>query len=136
MMQKAFLYISAGLFAVLATSLNEFAVWMLRRQVDLSYGQVRVIVSLVTACGYYVLVQFWLKNRVNRLFHQLSMKNAALLVVFPSIFLGILFIGVNTIFSTSTLFQRGIEDILFFLTLCVNRNHHTLTAELICRITD
>ena len=47
------------------------------------------------------------------------MKNAALLVVFPSIFLGILFIGVNTIFSTSTLFQRGIEDILFFLTLCV-----------------
>ncbi len=119
MMQKAFLYISAGLFAVLATSLNEFAVWMLRRQVDLSYGQVRVIVSLVTACGYYVLVQFWLKNRVNKLFHQLSMKNAALLVVFPSIFLGILFIGVNTIFSTSTLFQRGIEDILFFLTLCV-----------------
>ena len=46
LLEKAFLYISAWLFGVLSTSLNEFAVWLLLHRVSLTYGQISVVVSL------------------------------------------------------------------------------------------
>ena len=88
---------------------------MLFRSTD---SQIRVIVSFGAACGYYIMVRFWLKDRVNRLFEQLSVRNAALLFSFPSAFLLVLFIGSHTVFSSDTLLQRGPGDILFFLCLC------------------
>lgn len=116
--KKAFLYASAGLFVHLAASLNDLAVWMLRGRAGLSDSQIRVIVSFAAACGYYCLVRFWLKKRVNSLFDQLSVKNAVLLFIFPSAFLLVLFIGSHTVFASNQLFQRGMGDILFFLFLC------------------
>ena len=43
LLEKAFLYISAWLFGVLSTSLNEFAVWLLLHRVSLTYGQISVV---------------------------------------------------------------------------------------------
>ncbi|MGN0372187.1 MAG: GHKL domain-containing protein [Enterocloster sp.] len=118
LIKKAFLYSSAGLFVLLGTSLNELAVWIFRGKGGLTDSQIRVIVSFGAACGYYIMVRFWLKDRVNRLFEQLSVRNAALLFSFPSAFLLVLFIGSHTVFSSDTLLQRGPGDILFFLCLC------------------
>ena len=40
LLKKGFLYISAWLFAVLSASLNEFAAWILKGHVSLTYGQI------------------------------------------------------------------------------------------------
>lgn len=118
LLKKAFLYISAWLFAVLSTSLNEFAAWLLGNRVSLSYGQIRVVVSLVSAAGFCLFVRYWLKDTVERLFAQLSTRSCSLLLTYPCVSLLVLFIGTNTIFSSRSLAVRGIEDILFFLALC------------------
>lgn len=119
LLKKAFLYVSAWLFAVLSTSLNEFAAWLLGNRVSLSYGQICVMVSLVSASGFCVFVHFWLRDTVDRLFAQLSTRSCSLLLTYPSVTLFVLFIGSNTIFSPRSLAVRGAEDILFFLALCV-----------------
>ena len=68
LLKKGFLYISAWLFAVLSASLNEFAAWILKGHVSLTYGQICVAVSLLWACGFYGFVRFWLKRiKLNRL---------------------------------------------------------------------
>lgn len=119
LLKKGFLYISAWLFAVLSTSLNEFAAWMLKGHVSLTYGQICVAVSLLWACGFYVFVRFWLRDKVDRLFDQLSRRSCSLLLTYPSVSLFILFIGNNTIFSSLSLAVRGLEDVLFYLALCI-----------------
>ena len=118
LLEKAFLYISAWLFAVLSTSLNEFAAWLLLNRVSLTYGQISVVVSLVSAAGFCLFVRYFLKDTVQRLFAQLSKRSCSLLLTYPSVSLLVLFIGTNTIFSPRSLAIRGIEDILFFLALC------------------
>ena len=119
LLKKGFLYISAWLFAVLSASLNEFAAWILKGHVSLTYGQICVAVSLLWACGFYVFVRFWLRDKVNRLFDQLSRRSCSLLLTYPSVSLFILFIGNNTIFSSRSLAERGLEDVLFYLALCI-----------------
>lgn len=118
LLKKAFLYVSAWLFAVLSTSLNEFAAWLLGNRFPLSYGQICVMVSLVSAAGFCLFVHFWLRGTVDSLFAQLSTRSCSLLLTYPSVTLFVLFIGSNTIFSSRSLSVRGIEDILFFLALC------------------
>lgn len=118
LLKKAFLYISAWLFAVLFTSLDEFAAWIIRGRTALSYGEICVAVSLLCACGFYVFVSFWLKRVAGQLFAQLSRRSCSLLLTYPSVSLFVLFVGRNTIFSSSTLEQRGLEDVLFFVALC------------------
>lgn len=115
LLKKGFLYISAWLFAVLSASLNEFAAWILKGHVSLTYGQICVAVSLLWACGFYVFVRFWLRDKVDRLFDQLSRRSCSLLLTYPSVSLFILFIGNNTIFSSLSLAVRGLEDVLFYL---------------------
>ena len=58
LLKKGFLYISAWLFAVLSASLNEFAAWILKGHVSLTYGQICVAVSLLWACGFMGLCGF------------------------------------------------------------------------------
>ena len=118
LLEKAFLYISAWLFGVLSTSLNEFAVWLLLHRVSLTYGQISVVVSLVSAAGFCLFVRYWLKDTVQRLFAQLSKRSCSLLLTYPSVSLLIMSIGTNTIFSPRSLAARGTWDILFFLALC------------------
>lgn len=118
LLKKAFLYSSAWLFAVLSTSLNEFAAWLLGSRVPLSYGQICVAVSLVSAAGFCLFVRLWLKGTVDSLFSQLSTRSCSLLLTYPSVSLFVLFIGINTIFSPRSLASRGAESILFFLALC------------------
>lgn len=118
LLKKVFLYISAWLFAVLSTSLNEFAAWLLKGWVCLPYGQVCVLVSLLWACGFGLLVRVWLKGTVDQLFGQLSRRSCSLLLTYPLVSLFILFIGNNTIFSSRSLAERGLEDVLFYLALC------------------
>ena len=84
LLEKAFLYISAWLFGVLSTSLNEFAVWLLLHRVSLTYGQISVVVSLVSAAGFCLFVRYWLKDTVQRLFAQLSKRSCSLLSSLPS----------------------------------------------------
>ena len=118
LLKKAFLYVSAWLFAVLSTSLNEFAAWVLGSRVPLSYGQICVLVSLVSAAGVCLFVRFWLRDAVDRLFSQLSTRSCSLLLTYPCVSLVVLAIGTNSIFSPRSLASRGIQDILFFMALC------------------
>lgn len=119
LLQKAFLYVSAWLFAVLATSLNEFIVWALPGGTGLTYAQICVIVSVPSALGFYLAVRFWMKSTVERLFTELSVGASTLLLAYPTISLLLLFVGINTIFSRPSLSERGFGDIAFFLILCV-----------------
>lgn len=119
LLKKAFLYVSAWLFALLSTSLNDFAAWgVLGRGLSLSYGQICVIVALISAAGFCVFVRFRLKDTVDSLFSQLSTRSCSLLLTYPSVFLVVLAIGTNSIFSSYSLAARGIPDILFFMALC------------------
>lgn len=118
LLKKAFLYISAWLFAVLCAPVNELAAWALDGRVGLSAAQIGVIVSLVSAVGFCLFVRFWLKAVVEQLFAQLSNRSGSLLLTYPSVSLIILLIGINTIFSPGSLARRGLEDVLFFLALC------------------
>lgn len=118
LLEKAFLYLSAWLFAVAGTSLNELAAWFLGRYVDLSYWQICVCAAVLAACGFFCMVWFWLKGRMTTLFSQLSARGGALLLAYPAVFLAILFAGRNTVFSSQALYQGGIEEVLFFLALC------------------
>lgn len=117
-LKKAFLYVSAWLFAVLSTSLNEFAAWVLGSGFSLSYGQICVIVASISAAGFCVFVRFWLKDTVDSLFSQLSTRSCSLLLTYPGVFLVVLAIGTSSIFSPDALAARGIPDILFFMALC------------------
>lgn len=119
LLKKIFLYISAWLFSVLSTSLNEFAAWLMKDWGILSYGQVGVLVSLFWACGFCLFVQFWFRNVTTQLFDQLSRRSCTLLLTYPAVSLFILFIGNNTIFSARSLAERGLEDVLFYLALCL-----------------
>lgn len=117
-LKKAFLYISAWLFSVLFSSLGTFAAWLLRDHIELSYAQISLMVASVTAAGFYFFVKYWLKARVQSLFTQLSTGNGTLILAVPSLFLILLYLGSNSIFSEDTLLLRGAEDILFYLALC------------------
>ena len=118
LLKKAFLYISAWLFAVLSLPLNEIAARALAGRTGLTLGQIGVIVSLIFAAGFCLFVRFWLKSVVEQLFSQLSNRSGTLLLTYPSVSLVILFIGINTIFSPRSLAGRGMEDVLFFMALC------------------
>ena len=116
---KAFLYISAWLFEVISVSFNEFFAWVLRKNTFLTYKQICLIVSLVSACIFYLFVYKWLKKNVITIFSQLTAKYESLLLVYPLLALIIMFIGINTIFSPYSLSMQGGGEIAFFLALCV-----------------
>uniref|UniRef100_UPI000ABD4555 hypothetical protein n=1 Tax=Clostridium sp. NkU-1 TaxID=1095009 RepID=UPI000ABD4555 len=118
LMKKVFLYLSAWLFAVLSMSLNEFAASVLGRSIFLSYGQICVIVSLLSACGFYIFVRCWLKDMTSQLFIQLSKRSNLLLTAYPAISLAISLFGTSTIFSRESLTKRGFEDVVFYLAFC------------------
>lgn len=118
LLKKAFLYVSAWLFALLSTSLNDFAAWVLGSGFSLSYWQICTVVSLVLAAGFCLLVRFWLKDTVNSLFSQLSTHSCSLLLTYPSVSLVVLALGTGSIFSPYALAARGMPDILFFMALC------------------
>ena len=118
LLEKAFLYLSAWLFAVAGTSLNELAAWFLQERVALSYWQICICAAVLSACGFFCIIWFWLRGRVRILFSWLSARGGALLAAYPAVFLSILCAGRNTVFSSQALYLRGIEDVLFFLSLC------------------
>ncbi|EXG84614.1 hypothetical protein K413DRAFT_1366 [Clostridium sp. ASBs410] len=118
LMKKVFLYLSAWLFAILSMSLNEFAASVLGRSIFLSYGQICVIVSLLSACGFYFFVRCWLKDMTSQLFIQLSKRSNLLLTAYPAISLTISLFGTSTIFSRESLTKRGFEDVVFYLAFC------------------
>ena len=116
---KAFLYISAWLFEVISVSFNEFFAWILRNNGVFTYKQICLIVSIFSACLFFIFVQKWLKRNVILLFSQLIAKYESLLLAYPLLALIIMFIGINTIFSPTSLSKRGGGEIAFFLALCV-----------------
>lgn len=67
LLEKAFLYLSAWLFAVLSASLNELIAWALLGRTELTYSQICVIVSALSAFGFYLGVRLWMKAAVKRL---------------------------------------------------------------------
>lgn len=117
--KKVFLYLSAWLFGVLSSSLNEFVAWLFKDVGDLSYIQVGALVSVVTACWVYVLVRCWLKEVTNRLFDQLTFRSGILLLGYPAAALALMGYGTSTIFSPEVLSARGFQDVAFYLALCV-----------------
>ena len=117
-LEKAFLYLSAWLFAVLSTSLNEFIVWALLGRTELTYSQICVIVSTLSALGFYLGVRLWMKPVVRRLFTELSIGAATLLLAYPMVSLLLLFVGTNTIFSSRSLAVGGFGVVAFFFILC------------------
>ena len=118
LIKKVFLYLSAWLFAVLSMPLNEFAASVLGKSIFLSYSQICVIVSFLAACGFYIFVRYWLKDRTGQLFIQLSRRSHLLLAAYPAISLAISLFGTSTIFSRESLAKRGFEDVVFYLAFC------------------
>lgn len=118
LLKKVFLYISAWLFAVLSMSLNEFAATVLGKSIFLSYSQICVIVSFLSACGFYIFVRYWLRTMTGQLFIQLSRRSHLLLASYPAISLAISLFGTSTIFSRESLERRGFEDVVFYLAFC------------------
>ncbi len=118
LIKKVYLYVSAWLFAVLSMSLNEFAASVLGKSIFLSYSQICVIVSFLSACGFYAFVRYWLKSRTGQLFVQLSRRSHLLLASYPAISLAISLFGTSTIFSRESLANRGFEDVVFYLAFC------------------
>lgn len=118
LIKKVFLYLSAWLFAVLSMSLNEFAASVLGKSIFLSYSQVCVIVSLLSACGFYLFIRYWLKDRSSQLFTQLPKRTHLLHAAYPAISLAVLLFGTSTIFARESLAKRGFEDVVFYLAFC------------------
>lgn len=118
LLEKAFLYVSAWLFAELSTSLNEFIVWTLLGRTGLTYFQICVIVSTLSALGFYLGVRLWMKPVVKRLFTELSVGASTLLLAYPMVSLLLLFVGTNTIFSSRSLSVGGFGVVAFFFILC------------------
>ncbi len=119
LLKKVFLYLSAWLLAALSSSLNAFAAWVLEDIWLLSDLQIGVIVSLISACGVYLFVRFWLKDVTERLFSQLTSRSCLLLIGYPAAALVIILYGTTTIFSPDILVLRGFQDIIFYLALCI-----------------
>ena len=118
LIKKIFLYLSAWLFAALSMSLNEFAASVLGKSIFLSYSQICVIVSLLSACGFYLFVRYWLRTMTGQLFIQLSRRSHLLLASYTAISLAISLFGTSTIFSRESLAKRGFEDVVFYLAFC------------------
>ena len=118
LIKKVFLYLSAWLFAALSMSLNEFAASVLGKSIFLSYSQICVIVSLLSACGFYLFVRYWLRTMTGQLFIQLSRRSHLLLASYTAISLAISLFGTSTIFSRESLAKRGFEDVVFYLAFC------------------
>lgn len=117
LVEKAFLYVSAWLFAVLANSFNAFGAMAFRHVLPLSYGQICVIVSVVSATGFYLGVNNWLKPVAEQLFQQLSRRSCTLLVTYPAAMAGIILLGNATIFSREALRMETMEYMVFYLAL-------------------
>lgn len=118
LLEKAFLYLSAWLFAVLSVSLNELIAWALHGRTALTYFQICVIVSTLSALGFYIGVRLWMKPIAKRLFTELSIRAATLLLGYPMVTLLLLFVGTNTIFSSHALAVGGFGSVSFFFILC------------------
>ncbi|MEA4993391.1 MAG: GHKL domain-containing protein [Oscillibacter sp.] len=118
LLEKAFLYLSAWLFAVLSASLNELIAWALLGRTELTYSQICVIVSALSAFEFYLGVRLWMKEAVRRLFTELSVGASTLLLAYPTVSLLLLFVGTKTIFSSSALAMGGFGAVAFFFVLC------------------
>lgn len=70
-------------------------------RVSLTYGQISVVVSLVSVTGFCLFVRYFLKDTVQAPFAQLSKRSCSSLLTYPSVSLLVLFISIytNTIFS-------------------------------------
>ena len=116
--KKAFLYVSAWLFALLSESLCVLVGWFLTYP-SLTYDRARLGILVVYAVLYYFFVRYFLEDKIDRLFESLSLKNSSLLLAVPGFFLFLLYSTSLSIFSTETLMQRGLRDILIYFLLCV-----------------
>lgn len=116
---KAFLYISAWLFADLLTSADAFLGWVFRRQSALSYEHICLILAVIMFLVYAVFVHTWLKDRVLRLFSQMSVRDSALFMVTPCSLLLLLYFGSRTIFRTETLLSGTMPVLVFYVVFCL-----------------
>ncbi|MBQ0058471.1 MAG: GHKL domain-containing protein [Lachnospiraceae bacterium] len=118
-LEKAFLYISAWLFATLTTSVNILVARFIGDFVHLSYPAICLILSLPVSTGFYFFVKYYLKDRVNAIYDTISNKNSSLLLAVPTSFFIIITWGRHSLFSEETLLAESLEYDIFFLVLCI-----------------
>ena len=116
---KAFLYISAWLFADFSASLDAFFSWLLRFQSRLTGGQLSLILAVMLFVLFYFFVRFWLKDRILILFDRMTFRDGALMLAVPAAFLLLLFLGSRTLFRTEVLLGGDPSAILFYLVFCL-----------------
>ena len=119
LMIKVFFYFSAWLFADLLTSLNSFFGYVLRSQSALSYEQICLVLAIIMMVLHFILVKYYLKERILRLFNQLSVHNIALIMMMPVMFLFLLQLGKQSALSEETLRSGSLPTLLFYLGLCI-----------------
>ncbi len=115
---KIFLYFSAWFFSALLSSLNAFAGFVLQRQSTLRYEHICLILAIAMFFLYYLLVKYYLKDQILRLFDQLNTRSSALIMALPIVFLILLVFGRNSIFPEGRLLEEGMPTILFYLAVC------------------
>lgn len=118
LMLKAFLYFSAWFFSELLTSLFSFIGYFMRFQSMLSYEDISVILAVMMLIIYFFLVRYYLKERILRLFEQLSGHSGALIMAMPILFLMLLYLGSQTVLPPEKLRSEGLPTQLFYLFFC------------------
>ena len=116
LVEKAFLYLSAWLFAVLANSLTLFCVLFWGAAGPLTRAELGVLVSFLSACGFVLAMRLWLRGAAARLFTQLSPRSCTLLLAYPAIALLVLLLGFATLFDPAE--NGGTAVTVFYLALC------------------
>ena len=119
LMLKAFFYFSAWFFAEILTSLNSFFAYVLREQSEQSYENISVLLAVSMLILFYVIVRYHFKERILRLFDQLSTRGTALVILMPVFFLILLYLGRQTVFSDESLLSGGLPILAFYLALYV-----------------
>ncbi|MBR2674972.1 MAG: sensor histidine kinase [Mogibacterium sp.] len=115
---KTFLYFSAWFFEALFTSLNIFFGYALRAQGILSREHINLILAIAVLILYYFLVKYYLKEKILRLFEQLSSRSSALIMLMPILFLILIYLGRRTVFQEERIIEEGAPVMLFYLFFC------------------
>lgn len=119
LLKKAFLYISAWLFSILFVSLSLLVGWILRGT-SFSLVHIRLIVIACLAVWYYFFVRHFLSDPIDAIFRRISWRQSVLLLSVPTLFLLLLYIGTNSIFSADTIMSKDLKEMVFFLSLCLS----------------
>lgn len=116
---KAFFYFSAWFFSEILTSLNSFFAYLLRNQSEQSYENISVLLAISMLILFYVVVKYYLKERILRLFDQISTRGSAMILLMPVFFLILLYTGRQTVLSDNVLQSGGLPVLTFYLVFCV-----------------